>query len=188
MLVECARVRVHMDLLGYYQSTKEWWESFGPSAHALSCCFFLLFYPYSSFYHSPDASVQADCETSIAHSVFFPFSPLCLFLVFCIYIFSFLVCLCLCESYGLFVSLQGKLWKMSDLLSRLDCGTCTRPGCCLQTLVLVSLLLIYASQDKKRFRNETACLIVNLFKHMQLLYRAMQYVGLYGLVCSSKNN
>lgn len=43
-MVECARVRVRMDLLGYYQSTKEWWESSGPRAHVLSLCVYLLLY------------------------------------------------------------------------------------------------------------------------------------------------
>lgn len=35
-MVECAREPLRMDLLGRYQSAEEWWESSGPSAHALS--------------------------------------------------------------------------------------------------------------------------------------------------------
>lgn len=45
--VRAGRVRLRMDLLGYYQSTKEWWESFGPSNYAL---FTLLFSPSWSIF------------------------------------------------------------------------------------------------------------------------------------------
>lgn len=58
------------------------------------------------------------------------------------------------------VSLRGNLWKISDLLSRLDCRTWTGPNSSLQTLFLVSVLLIYVSERKKHFRNEGMCVFV----------------------------
>lgn len=47
------------------------------------------------------------------------------------------------------VILRGKLWKIIDLLSRLDCRTCTRQYTSLQTLFLVSVLLIYGLEHMK---------------------------------------
>lgn len=89
-------------------------------------------------------SVHLMCENVNNHKLESPCPSL-----FCApQLVAFFLCTSSVRSYLLRVSesvlpsvlLRGKLWKISDLLSRLDCRTWTGPNSSLQTLFLVSVL------------------------------------------------
>ncbi len=161
-MVECARVWVHMDLLGYYQSTKEWWEELWSKCPChITLCFCASLFVIFNLWQFQCILCALNLNNHILES-------LCPCLFCAPQLVVFFLCTSSVRSYLLrvsdsvlpCVSLRGKLWKISDLLSRLDCRTWTGPNSSLQTLFLVSVLLIYVSERKKHFRNEGMCVFV----------------------------